>query len=134
MAKKNEKTSKRVASDAGALLRKRYPKIQRWFGYLLVRCNVVPLADMRKIRGALASALTQTADKERRYHPDVPQPVVSKRKTARSLGRLAMGFDDWGIDTRDGASGEPQKQRIPKRVAAGARAKRRPSRQRSKHK
>jgi hypothetical protein len=60
---KNETTSKQVASDAGELLKKRYRRMVTWQadGSRLTY-SLVPIVDMKRIRGVLASALTQTKD------------------------------------------------------------------------
>lgn len=58
--KKSEQTSKKVASEAGQLLKKRF-RTRRFDGVLH---NLVSLSEMEKIRSVLASALTQTADRK----------------------------------------------------------------------
>jgi hypothetical protein len=63
---KNETTSKKIASDAGKLLKKRYRRMVTWNakGQRITYC-LVPILDMDKIRGALGSALTQTKDRKK---------------------------------------------------------------------
>lgn len=60
----NEKTSARVASDAGALLKKKYLALKLEVPGRAVEFFVmVPRLDMKRWRGVLASALTQARDK-----------------------------------------------------------------------
>lgn len=59
---KNEKTSSQVASEAGRLLKKRWPIIK--IGG--VNYNLVRRKDMIKMRQVLASALTQAADRRKK--------------------------------------------------------------------
>lgn len=99
----NEKTSARVAAIAGKILRQ-VPMggtitvnfIHAQYGPAVLNIRGITWSD---IRALAASALTQTADKERRYNPDVPQPWVDQPD---------------GFDPRDGSSGEPERAWRPK--------------------
>lgn len=98
---RNEKTGARIAAIAGKILRQ-VPMggtitvnfIHAQYGPAVLSIRGITWSD---IRALAASALTQTADKERRYNPDVPQPWVDQPD---------------GFDPRDGGDWRPKSAQV----------------------
>lgn len=90
----DERTSKRVASDASIIL-DAFPSVHLWRGHKCVR---ITLDLWKRCRSVAGSALTQTADR----------------------GRIRPKSDDIGFDPRDGGKiGREHVPRKPRRARRG---------------